>query len=109
VIQDSWHGEGTSTTIPRLYYNNLQNFAFSNLHVQDASYLRLRNLSVGYTIPKKRGFESLRFSLSAQNVFTLTKYEGARPDQMGSVARFGVYNGAMPLAPTYVLGIRLTF
>jgi len=109
LANKAWHGEGTSTTIPILNYNDPNNnFRFSTLSIQDGSFLRLRNISIGYTIPELWGIKNTRLSLSGQNLFTLTKYEGTNPEQMGSVSAYGVSTWAYPLAPTVFLGVKFS-
>jgi TonB-dependent starch-binding outer membrane protein SusC len=109
LVNKAWHGEGTSSTVPILTYNdNNNNFRFSNLSVQDGSFLRLRNLSVGYSIPQIWGIKNTRISLSAQNLFTLTKYQGTNPEQIGEISRYGVSSWAYPMAPTYFLGVKFS-
>ena len=53
---------------------------FSDVYVEDASFLRMDNLTLGYTVPARRGFESLRVFGTVQNVFTLTDYSGVDPE-----------------------------
>ena len=79
----SWHGEGTSYDLPRLSYNDAnQNWTrVSSFYVEDGSYLRCKQLQIGYTLPKKWTKKiSLRLSFSAQNPFTITGYSGMDPE-----------------------------
>ena len=89
--------------------------------VEDASYLRLKNLTVGYTLPKsissKVGMKNIRAYFTASNVFTLTKYTGLDPEvntnsgrSMGgsSFPTPGVDNNAYPIARTYTIGLNIT-
>lgn len=83
-------------------------------YLEDASFLRLKNLTVGYTIPsnisKKVGMKNLRAYLSATNLFTLTKYSGLNPEvSISSSTTPGVDNGNYPLARTYTFGLNITF
>lgn len=89
--------------------------------LEDASYLRLKNLTVGYTLPKsissKVGMKNIRAYFTASNVFTLTKYTGLDPEvntnsnrSMGG-SNFptpGVDNNAYPIARTYTIGLNIT-
>lgn len=117
TLQKAWHGEGTSTDIPRLSYNdlNLNYSRVSSFFVEDGSYMRCKLLQVGYTIPKKllRGTE-LRVSFSAQNPFTITGYSGMDPERPqigkdGSVIETGIDGIAYPNPRTFLFGIDLKF
>lgn len=80
-----WTGEGTSNTMPRAVYNDPnQNARASNRYVEDGSYLRIKNVTIGYTIPmvliKRAHLTTARLYFSAQNLLTLTKYSGFDPE-----------------------------
>jgi len=88
---DRWTPENPSTTMPRIYWggNAPQKITrASTFFLQDGSYLRLKNLVFGYTIPeklvKKIGIERLRFYFSGDNLFTSTKFKGLDPERGGS-------------------------
>lgn len=117
TLQEAWHGEGTSTDIPRLSYNdlNLNYSRVSSFFVEDGSYMRCKLLQVGYTLPKKlmRGSE-LRLSFSAQNPFTITGYSGMDPERPqigndGSVIETGIDGIAYPNPRTFLFGIDFKF
>ena len=84
-------------------------------YLEDASFLRLRNLSIGYTLPtniaKKIAMKSARIYFSATNLFTLTSYSGLNPEVSigGSSTTPGVDSGSYPIARTYTLGINVAF
>ena len=84
-------------------------------YLEDASFLRLRNLSIGYTLPnniaKKVMMKSARIYFSATNLFTLTRYTGLNPEVSigGSSTTPGVDNGNYPISRTYTLGLNVTF
>jgi len=79
-----WTGEGTSNSMPRAVYASQNNNQASDRWIEDGSFLRLRNITVGYTIPKilsqKVGIENIRIYASCENVLTLTKYSGLDPE-----------------------------
>lgn len=88
----------------------------SNLFIEDASYLRLQNLSFGYTFPRdwmrKIYLESIRVYFNVQNVFTITKYKGLDPEvgaMYGDALRTGVDYGRYPSPRIYTFGINVTF
>lgn len=107
-----WTGEGTSNTLPRMNHNDLnRNYRSSSLYVEDGSYLRLKNLQLGYSFPKrwisKIAMERLRIYVSSDNVFTITDYTGFDPEIGGW--SFGVDRGNYPQARTILGGLQLSF
>ena len=89
---------------------------FSSHHVEDGSYTRFKNITLGYTVPKNvlnaLKITNARLYFSAQNPFTITKYMGYNPEvnnRPGSNLSPGEDYGSYPLAKTYVLGINFSF
>ena len=83
-------------------------------YLEPASFLRLKNLTIGYTIPsnisQKIGMKNLRAYVTATNLFTLTKYTGLNPEvNISSSTTPGVDNGNYPMARTYTFGLNITF
>ena len=86
----------------------------SSFYVEKGDYFRVRNLSLGYSIPKsvldRVKIEKVRLYVSAQNPFTSFKYNGFSPELGGqSLENLGVDNNAYPLTAIYSLGINLNF
>jgi TonB-linked SusC/RagA family outer membrane protein len=85
----------------------------SSQYLQDGSYLRFKNISLSYTLPRKTiGFADLRFTFSVQNAITITNYKGYDPesDSMGnSDVSVGVDNGAYPNPHGFTFGINAKF
>ncbi len=84
-FDDHWTGEGTSNTQPRASWTSKSNNARpSSRFLEDGSYLRLKNIQVGYnfekSLLKRLGVEKARVYVSASNLFTLTKYSGLDPE-----------------------------
>jgi hypothetical protein len=77
--------------------------------MEDGSYLRLRNVQLGYNFDVK-GFQKCRLYISGQNLITITNYSGFDPEvQSGDVINgSGVDFGRNPVAKTYLLGLNLT-
>ena len=112
-----WQGEGTSNTIPRAVVTDPNNNKRpSSFFVEDGSYFRLRNVQFGYNIAsgltERLGLNTFRFYISAQNLFTITKYSGYSPD-LGSKNQDNTYTGidlaTYPQSKTYTLGLTLGF
>ena len=122
-ISDHWTPTNPSTNFPRYTMSDPNgNGRASNIWIHDASYVRLQNLVVGYTLPtklvKKANLSSVRFYASVQNVFTLTKYPFLEPEVISNEAGLGngsvdltagVDVGSAPLPQTIMLGVNLKF
>lgn len=115
-----WTGPGTSNTLPRLIASDPNNNSrVSSFYLQSGSYLRLQNLTFGYTLPQKflerSKIKSLRFYFSAQNLLTFTKYTGYDPEigqqysGAGGSLDLGIDNGNYPQSRTLSLGANLSF
>lgn len=103
-----WTGPGSTNEYPRLTTGATQNTVFSDFYVEDGSYMRLRNVTVGYTfspeLSKYVGAQSVRFYFSANNLFTLTKYQGYDPDISN-----GIDTGRYPQARVLMGGFTIKF
>lgn len=122
-FNNRWNGEGSTNEYARALIDdgNVQNNRASSYFVEDGSFLRLRNLNIGYSLPssavEKLGLSDLRIYTSAQNVFTITNYTGSDPeigqnsdiDGNSSVTTRGIDAGAYPLSKTFTLGLNLKF
>ncbi|NMM48537.1 SusC/RagA family TonB-linked outer membrane protein [Marinigracilibium pacificum] len=111
---DRWTGEGTSNSEPRITNGPNRNNVFSDYFVEDGSYLRLKNIQIGYSLPSRVieniGFERVRLYVSANNLFTLTDYMGYDPDVTSSnPLAAGIDYGFYPQARTYMFGVNLNF
>ncbi|WP_239970524.1 SusC/RagA family TonB-linked outer membrane protein [Confluentibacter citreus] len=112
-VLNRWTGPGTSNSVPRAG-GAPQNLAISTRYLEDASFTRLKNLTIGYTLPNnmfgKEMFSKFRIYVSGQNVFTITKYSGLDPEiASGALFDYGIDRGAYPQPKTYLLGLQLTF
>lgn len=106
-----WTGEG-STNDPRnprySFTDANSNIRVSSRYVEDGSFIRLKNLQLGYTFPsadRKRLFSSMRAYVQARNLFTLTNYSGFDPEIAGGILDTGVDRGAYPQARTISIGL----
>ena len=89
-VNNRWRGEGTSNSYPRMYFNQVgdeHNRRFNTWYLQDASYLRLKNITVGFSFPEdiisKVGLTKLRVYFAGDNLWTLTDYKGLDPERAG--------------------------
>ncbi|MBT3243043.1 MAG: TonB-dependent receptor [Bacteroidetes bacterium] len=116
LIYDAWSGEGTSDTQPRIANVDAnQNFRYSDFYVSDGSYARLKSLQIGYELPdewyRKLNIDKLRVYVSAENLFTLTGYEGLDPDMgpfYSNILLRGVNWGNYPLPRIMFLGLSVS-
>lgn len=108
-----WHGEGTSTDFPRLTDSDPNgNFGkMSDFYLENGDYLRFKVVQLGYTLPNrlfgKIGISRFRVYVTAENLFTLTRYTGYDPEVGGGV--FGIDKGQYPQARSILGGIQLQF
>ena len=105
-----WTGPGTSNTMPRAVFSDPNsNNRVSDRYLEDGSYLRIKNVTLGYTLPKRlidaAHMTSARFYLSAQNLFTFTDYSGIDPEVSGN----GIDQAVYPVTRTITFGINLNF
>lgn len=111
-----WTGEGTSNSEPRANLSDPnQNVRISDRFVEDGSYLRLKNLQLGYNLPKKwinrAHVEKMKLYFSGQNLLTWTRYSGLDPEigSVGSSLEIGIDRGFYPQARTIMGGVSVTF
>jgi len=119
----AWTGEGSTNTFPRLSWTGAQNNKqASTRFLEDGSYLRLKNVQLGYRLTSgalsRLRISSARFFVSVQNVFTITKYTGLDPEMATSAnaatagegdRAIGIDWGTYPSARTFTAGVNLNF
>ena len=120
---ESWHGEGTSNTLPLLSWNDAtNNTQMSTRFLESGSYLKLKNIQVGYDLTSaalaRLKISSMRFYASVQNVFTITKYSGLDPEMTTSAnaasagdgpRALNIDWGTYPSARTITVGANINF
>lgn len=112
-----WTFENHSNTTPRAYIGPNDNAkANTDRWIEDGSYIRLKNIQLGYNVPVKMLFDKLetfdrcRVYVSAENLFTMTNYSGYDPEiSGGSVFGKGIDNGHFPPVRTFRFGLNLSF
>ena len=89
-VNNRWTGEGSTNSYPRMYFNftgDSQNRRPNTWYLQDASYLRLKNITIGYslsdTIISKVGLSKFRIYFAGDNLWTITNYKGLDPERAG--------------------------
>jgi hypothetical protein len=110
-----WQQPGDITDIPKYEFGSTLNNLHSNRLLEDASYLRLKNVSIGYNIPSRYTDKVLlgnsRVYVNATNLWTWTKYSGSDPEVStldGSTASQGIDFFTLPQVRTIVVGLNIT-
>jgi hypothetical protein len=109
-IKDAWTPENTDSTIPRISYTDANNNfgRISDFYIEDASYLRLKSLTIGYTFPQTLlKVTQPRIYLTGQNLFTITDYTSMDPEV--GLSNRGLDLGMYPVARTFLLGVDFNF
>lgn len=104
---NTWHGEGTSNTMPRSTFNDNGSSKVSSIFVEDASYFRLKNIEIGYSLKSFFGkpnavFKDVRFYVSAQNLMTITNYTGLDPESVNMIDQ-----GTYPQSKAFLFGVNI--
>ncbi len=111
-IQDAWSPANPGSDIPRISLNDDNNNfgTVSDWYLEDASYLRLKNLTLGYSLPQplisKIGVSNIRLYLTATNLFTITDYTGLDPEV---IVGNGIDVGRFPQSRSFIGGLNLQF
>lgn len=117
AVLDAWTPTNTNTDVP---VAALREKRITSRYVYDGSYVRLKNLSLGYSLPQevtdKIGFQKIKVSLSGQNLLTFTDYPGVDPEvnyrnnnNERSNTNLGLDYGSYPNVKSYTIGVNLKF
>lgn len=115
LLYDSWTPDRTNTNIPKASAaaNFSTNEQVNSYYLENGSFLRLRTLEFGYTVPSdwmnRISVKSLRVYVQAVNLFTITKYSGLDPELGGDDRSFGSDTGNYPLVKNFLFGLNLNF
>jgi hypothetical protein len=120
TVLDRWRKEGDVAKLPAAGQNSAANLAFSSWYVENGNYLRVKNITLGYTLPKticNNAFNKLRVYVAVQNALTLTKYSGYDPevssgspyDNNNYIFSRGIDTNQRPNPTTYRFGVQLNF
>ena len=111
---DRWTPENTDATYPRLSMkDSKKNWMPSTFWAQNASYLKMRNIQLGYSIPKSvlgnSGISRLRVYCSIDNLFTITGFDGTDPEAAYNMKDLTVASSYYPLTRNYSFGVNVSF
>ena len=120
LVARYWTGEGSTNSFPRYSSGSHNNFKCnsynSDIFVQDADYLKIRNITIGYDLKsvfKKLPFETFRFFVTGQNLFTITGYDGMDPEVGTGAPGYswssGIDTGFYPSPKVYMAGVSIKF
>ena len=110
----AWTPENKNTSVPRaIYQDPNSNARESDRFIENGNFVRLRQIQVGYTLPtnliKRIYLERLRFYVSAENLFTITGYDGIDPEFSRGVLNAGVDKLIYPFTRSFTVGAQLSF
>lgn len=115
-VKDSWLPDNRDTQTP--IFESTSNFSTNtqsnSFYVENGSFFRMQNITIGYTLPSrmlsKLKMQKLRFYASTNNLFTVTKYQGLDPGVGGNAdTNFGIDVGNYPITRSYTFGVNLGF
>ena len=117
LYNERWTGEGTSNTVPRVGPDQNGNYRASTYYVHDGSFLRLKTLQIGYTLPEdvidKFNLSRARVYIGGQNLLTFDNYDFGLDPEIGAPGGGntvnGVDRGRYPIARTISVGVNLAF
>lgn len=99
-VDNRWTAENPNARFPRIWSGASSNAYLSNVWLSNAAFFRVKMLQLGYTFPKiGKSIQDVRIYMNAQDLFTITNFEGLEPERNGS-------NGGYPRMASYSLGIR---
>lgn len=109
-----WTPTNTNTNIPGFVKGGTESKLFSDRFVEDGSFIKMKSITLGYTLPQKNckqlGITNLRFYVSVQNPFHITSYSGLDPEAtLGSPLVQGIDWGSYPNSRNYLLGLNFSF
>ncbi|HLK96311.1 MAG TPA: hypothetical protein VK364_00945, partial [Hymenobacter sp.] len=113
---ERWRKEGDITSVPKYVFQSTYNNFSSSRFVEDGSYVRLKNVSLGYNLPKqwitRYKLSNVRVYASGTNLWTLTRYSGPDPEVStldGSTTAQGIDFFTFPQVKTVLVGLTVNF
>ncbi|HXB91431.1 MAG TPA: SusC/RagA family TonB-linked outer membrane protein, partial [Puia sp.] len=106
-----WHGAGTSNWVPILSQGHRNNYVGSTYSIENGSYFRIRNLQLGYNLPKSviSGLKVVRLFVNVQNLMTWKNNSGYTAEYGGNATSFGYDNGGGAIPRVTTMGLNVTF
>ena len=105
IALDTWSAQNPNAAYPRLSIDDPnQNIRQSDFWLESTDYIRVKNLSIGYSLKRNDVFDALRIYATAQNLITWTNYSGLDPE----VGNNGIDGGQYPVSRVFTLGFNVT-
>lgn len=104
AILNAWDGENSTNSVPRVAFEDNGSSRISSIFVEDASYIRLKNIELGYTLKDISRINALRLYISGQNLWTSTDYTGLDPETTDLIDK-----GTYPSSASVLLGLNAKF
>ena len=106
---DTWSTTNTDTKLPIWNNTSSDDIKPSSFFIEDGSYLRLKNVQLGYTFPASKAFNKIRLYVQGYNLATFTKYSGIDPEiSTGSATNIGVdFGGNYPISKKFIIGVNV--
>lgn len=111
IYESTWKGEGTTNSVIQANQSNSTSAYFSRSYLEDGSFIRIKNIQIGYNLPKIKGIANMRVFMNAINLVTFTKYKGYDPEVSAfeNANMRGVDLGSYPQSRTVSIGANVTF
>src|SRR5690606_26191673 len=118
AVLDRWTPTNTNTDVPRAVSSDPnRNSRASSRFIEDGSYMRIKNLAIGYTLPSQwlgKTISNVRVYISSQNLLTVTNYSGYEPEhgvgtEINSSLGTGIDYGQFPQPTNFIGGLQVTF
>lgn len=111
IYESTWKGEGSTNSVVQANQGNTTSANFSRSFLEDGSFIRIKNVQLGYNLPKIRGISAARVFLNAVNLVTFTRYKGYDPEVSAfeNANMRGVDLGSYPQSRTISIGANVTF
>jgi len=110
TVVNRWTTGNTYASMPRASYGDpTGNSVFSDRWIEDASYLRLKQLTISYDLPGYRLYKGIKVFVTASNLFTITQYSGYDPEFMyiNNPFGMGIDYGSIPHTRSFIIGLKL--
>jgi hypothetical protein len=110
TVSDRWTSGNTDASMPRASFGDpTGNTVFSDRWIEDASYLRLKQVTINYTLPAAHFYKGMTIFVTASNLLTFTKYSGYDPEFMyiNSPFGMGIDYGSIPQTRSFIIGLKL--
>lgn len=110
-VTKSWSESNTNTTLPRISYGDpTGNTLFSDRWIEDASYLKLKQVTINYSLPRSKHYSGINLYCTVSNLLTLSRYSGYDPEfyYLNDPFYMGIDYGKLPHSRSFIIGVKLS-